>query len=1020
MSADRFGKNKKKKSAKVAVAVSCLLGIFCICAGLLTFFYMGSFDTPDAKADNSQQVFDVQPLKTVAQTDEMRGLWIASVINIDYPSATGLDEASLKKELDDIVENACSIGINSIFFQVRPASDALYKSDIFPQSKYVSGTQGEPVGEFDSLKYLIDEAKKRNIDVHAWVNPYRVTMYEEDVGLLSDSNPAKIHPEYTIKYADGKTYYDPGNPEVRKLVVSGIRELVENYPELSGVHFDDYFYPYPVADAEFDDSLSFEKYSNGLELSDWRRNNVNMLVKDAYEQVKSVNPECKFGVSVFGIWANSSSDTYVKGSNTNGLEAYNSLYCDALSWAKGGYVDYLIPQNYWSFGNVSAPFDEVARWWNANLDGTGVDLYIGHAAYKAGDYNKGEIARQVDFSRTLANYKGSVFYGYSAIKNNDNGVCDDINKVFEQGAVVSNSEQRFDEIHINFPENNSYVNSKNTYILGYCDPTLPLYLDGEAVSKTLDGYFCVYLDLEKGENSFVFSQGDSEKVFTVNYATVNKSGGTTSSYKTMEKFEILNPTPLKETWLAKGASLKVSCAAASNSIVTATVGGITVTLSPTINPPDNAEYMYEVYSGSITPSDFAKDDEIVSLGTLVFDAVRGEERATLTCSLISQKGDEAYSYAEVKEDYTHTKVGTSSSFYDDFLPSSKGMRDYVVDTNNGYSKLKFGGYISTDELAITYGKPLLLNTILTTAVEVVCTDNTNNKNNTTDIRFGVTENIPVDVDFRGEGGKMRIIIYNTDTSIIPQFEVPANPLIKSIEGKKGTRENMLMYYVEFKDNENFYGFNIVYENGCMIVKLNNPQKLKEGDKPLEGKKIVVDAGHGGADIGAPGPGKIPEAQLNQSIATEIVKKLEDLGAEVVQSRPGDETVDLYKRMDILNAECPDMALSIHHNSIASSANAQKTRGFLALYSNNSGVSLSKTISEVVCRQLNREQKATSYQQLAVARNHRFPSTLLEMCFISNVEEYQWSISEGNYERSAQAVVDGILEYYKRQEKYLEY
>jgi len=183
---------------------------------------------------------------------------------------------------------------------------------------------------------------------------------------------------------------------------------------------------------------------------------------------------------------------------------------------------------------------------------------------------------------------------------------------------------------------------------------------------------------------------------------------------------------------------------------------------------------------------------------------------------------------------------------------------------------------------------------------------------------------------------------------------------------------------------------------------------------------VVDAGHGGTDGGAPGPGSCPEKVLNRNIAELLADKLRMLGAEVVESRPDDETVDLYARMDLLTAECPDLAVSIHHNSVASSTNALKTRGFVALYSNNSGVSLADNVADVVCTQLGREKKPTAYQQLAVARNHMFPSALLEMCFISNVEEYQWSITEGNDERSASAVADGILEYYRNQEKYLDY
>ena len=175
-----------------------------------------------------------------APNEEMRGVWIASTININYPSEPGLSMAQLKAELDDIVKNTSEAGLNAIFFQVRPTSDSLYPSKIFPYSKYVSGTQGQaPDGNFDSLAYLLEKAGAAGIAVHAWVNPYRVTMYASDEAALCDTNPAKLHPEYTVKYADGKTYYNPALPEVRTLVADGVRELAENYPTLAGIHFDD-------------------------------------------------------------------------------------------------------------------------------------------------------------------------------------------------------------------------------------------------------------------------------------------------------------------------------------------------------------------------------------------------------------------------------------------------------------------------------------------------------------------------------------------------------------------------------------------------------------------------------------------------------------------------------------------------------------------------------------------------------------------------------------------------------------
>ncbi len=1009
--------NRNKKKNTAAYIVSAIISLVCIAGLSVFFFYMGQKNNTVTEAQNNEN--SINTSVQISGQREMRGAWIATAININFPSKSALSEKQLKSELDTILENASSVGLNTLFFQVRPTADALYKSDIFPASKYVSGENGKaPDNDFDCLAYLLEQSKKYNIDIHAWINPYRVTMYESDEAGLSKNSPAVLCPEYTVKYADGKTYFNPGLPEVRELVVSGVSELVTNYPDLSGIHFDDYFYPYPVGEAEFDDADAYSKYSNGESLADWRRNNVNMLIEQTYKTVKAINPELRFGVSVFGIWANqNNTETYVKGSNTNGLEAYSELYCDALAWAKGGYVDYIAPQDYWSFDTSAAPFDNVARWWNANLDGTGVDLYIGHAAYKANEFEEGEIALQVEFCRSLLTYKGSIFYGFSELCNNDGDNKTRLCKLYESQKYFTLPKSTGQAPVISFPGKDSAVTTANTYILGSSDAAMsPVIIDNAPVSRTKEGYFSTYMPIANNQKQITLSQDGTDYSHAINTVYAKTSPYT---YKTMQTFEIGETYPQDSMWLNVGDTLKLGCAAPAGSIVTATIGGMTVKLNPTINPPSESAIMYEYYTGSVTPSTFAKDGEVVTLGTLVFEAQNADQKASKEVCLISQAGKDAYCFVEVNEDYTHTKVGTTTSFYDDFLPSSKGMRDYAVALKDGFYKLSFGGYVSEDKVTLNSGRMLNENKLLSARVEVSCTDTSNNDNNSTDIRIGITENIPVDVDFRE--GFMRLIIYNTDTSYIPEFEIDKNPLIESIKGGKGTKPGMVIYKVKLKDDKNFYGFNIVYENGMLIFKLNNPQTLYNSEaKPLTGKTIVVDAGHGGTDIGAPGPGNKPEAVLNYEIASRLAQNLRALGANVLETRGKDQTSNLYERMDFLNAACPDLAVSVHHNSVPANANAQKSRGFVALYSNNSGVLLAETVSRTVCKSLNRLERQYYYDQLAVARNHRFPSALFEMCFISNVEEYQWSISEGNYDRSAQALTDGILDYYAAQEAYLEY
>ena len=352
---------------------------------------------------------------------EMRGVWVATVTNLNFPSRKGLSAAALAAELDAILSVLSECGMNAIFFQVRPASDSLYRSALFPASAVLSGTQGVPPdGDFDPLAYLIEHTKPLGIDVYAWVNPLRVTTGsaaypQQDLSKLAESNPARQHPSYTVAYADGKCYYDCGLPEVRALVAEGCREIAANY-DIAGVIFDDYFYPYPVSGAVFDDAASYAIYGNGLPLADWRRANVNALVEACYTAIKEADPACAFGIAPFGIWQN---DNGVNGgSATRGLEAYHSIYCDALAWVEGGYIDFLAPQIYWSFDTAAAPFATLADWWDTRLADNGVKLYISHAAYKLSTWgNVNELERQITYLRMQTTCRGSILYSYAALRD---------------------------------------------------------------------------------------------------------------------------------------------------------------------------------------------------------------------------------------------------------------------------------------------------------------------------------------------------------------------------------------------------------------------------------------------------------------------------------------------------------------------------------------------------------------------------------------------------------------------------
>jgi len=445
---------------------------------------------------------------------EVRGVWIASVFNINYPSRTDLDSASLKSELDRILDVCEKNDLNTVFFQVRPSCDALYESELFPVSKSLSTTGSLT---FDPLRYLLTEAHARNIFVHAWVNPLRVTTSADSEASLPADSPAVKYPEWCVKYADGKLYFNAGVPELRSFVAEGVGEIVKNY-DVDGVVFDDYFYPYPVNGAQFDDADEFAAYGKDYaDIGDFRRDNINKLIKEVYDTVKATDAECLFGVSPAGVWQNN--DGANGGSDTLGFEAYREIYCDALAWVRGGYVDYISPQIYWQIGKSGTPFDTVADWWNKNLDGTGVELWISHGVYRydESDWGEsaGEMASQVEYSRELMAYRGSVFYGYDKLRDDVFGVTSELNDAYKYEIIYCDPVPSTDGVSFVSPYIGAECEVGSLTVEGVSDPTRSLMLDGVSVGRQKDGSFSVTVQVQQGENRFTFTQGESRYILTV-------------------------------------------------------------------------------------------------------------------------------------------------------------------------------------------------------------------------------------------------------------------------------------------------------------------------------------------------------------------------------------------------------------------------------------------------------------------------------------------------------------------------
>ncbi|MCL1809764.1 MAG: family 10 glycosylhydrolase [Clostridiales bacterium] len=356
-----------------------------------------------------------------AAEKEFRGVWVPTVLNINYPLQRTTDAEALKKYALDILDQSQDMGFNAVFLQVRPTADSFYRSEIFPWSKYLTGTQGlEPTQGFDPLAFFVDEAHKRGIELHAWVNPYRITNEKDDAGNLSAGHPARQHPEWTVTYTDGKMYWNPGIPEVQQLIADGVREIVNNY-NVDGIHIDDYFYP----GRDFDDSLAFSQYGSAYaSLTEFRYANTEKTVKTMFDIVHGSGRGIVFGVSPMGIWANKS--THPSGSDTNGGEAYTQRYADTRGWVKRGIVDYMAPQIYWNIGFEIADYAILLDWWADVAAGTDVKLYIGQAAYRTtssqsnNPWNVNEIKSQVELNRRTSGVGGYIMYSFGSFTENSN------------------------------------------------------------------------------------------------------------------------------------------------------------------------------------------------------------------------------------------------------------------------------------------------------------------------------------------------------------------------------------------------------------------------------------------------------------------------------------------------------------------------------------------------------------------------------------------------------------------------
>lgn len=1029
-----------------------------------------------AANSDENQTGETAPTQSPVTSDEtpdkkssefFKAFWVATVYGLDYPSAPTTDSTSLMKEADEIISFAANNGYNAIILQVRPAADSLFNSQFFPWSEFLTGKQGKaPDNGFDPLKYWTEQAHKRGIELHAWLNPYRVTKggtskKPATINTLAESHPARQNPEWLSLYSDGNLYFNPGIPEVRKLILDSIDEIIENY-DVDGIHFDDYFYP----GQNFNDGNAFSKYgSTFASVEDFRRSAVNSLIKGIHDLLAEKKPNCVFGISPFGIWANKSSNQ--NGSDTNGTQSYYDHFADTRKWVKEGWIDYIAPQLYWNIGNASADYDALLKWWLDVVSGTDVKLYIGHAAYRAGNqsqtspwYGTTEIINQLSLNEKTGGVRGSIFFRYKFLKDYS-VLTEDISAFFSRtedkiavdgtasgvpsqsagGTLIhspgqtaqntasttptqSENETASSQSPVTTPENTSGGSSVGAdfpaalssvaklnisrpstnistsydsfYIAGSSDPNVPLYINGEPVtSRSSMGFFGVLVSLKSGKNTITVSQGENSVTRTIT------KGTSSASVTEMKKAGIPSDStfPQSDEYRKSGEKITLKCSAPAGSKVEVKINGQTYQMSSSASARTDGKVVAVTYKYIYIIPQPAGGKTKLDLGIPKYTAVfNGKTYTQSAKGNVVAITNNAPIYATVIKDIADTyKNASSSGGADNYL--YKGMCAQVTGMTGEYVRLSHGCWIKKHNVKITNKDKKIFPVI-------------------SDAMYSIGEKYDT-LSFKSS--EITSAIASLDKNVLtlkiaPALKtcavaLPENSLLGSYTIDSGSGYEA--YAFTLRENAVLDGFYLQQTDGGFTLFLKRRPKASDGDLPLRGISIVLDAGHGGNDNGALGcmGTTIAEKHTNFNITQKLKAELEKRGAKVIMTRTDDTYIALQDRQAASFAQKPDLFLSIHANSLNDNVDISKITGYSVYYKNTVGEKFAQKLFNGIKSELNLDNRGIHTSNLYVARASWTPSVILETAFIPNPSDFQWLIDSSASSRFAASLADIIVQYF---------
>lgn len=959
-------------------------------------------------------LFALQPLVTFADKSEadenLKGVWVTTVLNLDYPikPTTNIDE--LKKEAIDILDRSKNMGLNAVFLQVRPSGDAIYPSKYFPWSKYLTGEQGKaPENQFDPLKFWIDEAHKRDIELHAWINPYRITNKSKaekayDYDSLAENNIAKKRKDLVVEYKDGNLYFNPGLPEVRKLLVDSVLEITENY-DVDGIHFDDYFYP----GSDFKDEEAFKEYGKNFNnISDWRRENVNILIRDIFAAIKKSNDDISFGVSPFGIWNNASSNPL--GSDTKGNQSYTAHYADSRKWVKEGIIDYIAPQIYWNIGFSVADYAKLVKWWDKVVDGTDVDLYIGHAAYNTNNkdknnawYGVSEIQRQLEYNKNFENVNGSIFFRYSHLKNNY-GLENLITNIYNgkiQGDTTKNNVITIDTetsiypLNIARPSKDLNTNYSTYYLNGSSNPNEKLYINGkEITNRSEKGFFGVLVNLKIGKNEFTLQQDNK----SVKRIITRKSSFTSSSLPKSPEIIKNSVYPQNTEYWSSKDTVTLSCKAPIGSEVRVNVNNESFIMVPKESKANGNSVSYTSYTYKYTMPQGVAEKNVYSLGKIEYSmSYKGKISQVLSSGELGLIKADAPYYAKIKNDIVNT-YNTASTSNGSKYELYKGMLDIVTATNKNYVRLGMSHWVKRGEVEVYLADKKTASNIVDSKHII--------QSNQEIIRVQTTLPVITVIDY--DKSIFSIKFANTEKSNQPSL--PENSIFKSIQSL--TEGSNCIYRLELKENETISGYYIEKTSNGMEIYIRKTVKARVRNT-LEGIKILIDPGHGGNDGGALGPlgTKYSEKHINLDTALKLEKKLKSLGADVYMTRKTDVNLSLVDRLTISRDIKPDLFISMHANSMADNIDISKINGFSVYYRENFASNISKAFLNDTVNNLKRRNMNMHQRNFYVIRGTWTTSVLFETGFVPNPAEFEWLMNPVEQSLYADNIAQTVLNYF---------